>query len=951
VARARHGGGSAAAAALRAAPRPSILPAVTVRARAAGSSPSSKTADRSTGSALFGRAPELEALTELLDQVAARGSALALHGGIGVGKSALLAAAGARAAQRGFLVLRTTGVESETQMPFAGLHQLLRPLLSEPIDLPAVQREALLAAFGSSSAVPDTFLVALGALNLLSDRAAHAPILLVADDVHWVDAPSCDVLAFIARRLQSDPIVLLAATRTGGESTLDRAELPELSVDPLDASAASALLDTHAPDLVAAVRERLLVEAAGNPLGLVELPQAWQERQGADAALISWLPLTERLERAFAARIGELPATTRAILLVAAVNDRGSLAEALHAATALTDAEPTLRDLAPAQRLVDVDGQELRFQHPLVRSAIRQSATVADRRAAHAALAALLADQPDRSVWHRAECTLGPDEDVAAELEAAAGRVQRRHGTALAVIALKRAAELSAAAPQRGARLLAAAELAFELGRYDAVPALLAAIEPAQLSTLHRRRMLWLEDFMAAASGAGTLQSMLTLTEQLMEEGDTKAALDALLTAATKRYWFDCDEPTRERLLATADRFAVTEHEPIRLMAYAMTADLERGALIIERATAITPEADVDPDLLRTCAMALNRVCEFKLGVRFNAAAVDGLRGQGRLALLGRALSTNALMFSALGELDRASSAAEESRALARETRQPRWVASAQLQIAVLTALRGEPDRARALIDEAQQALEPFESPGPLASVLVARARVAHAAGSPQQAFALFRRIFDPHDEGHYPGHGVRGLLDLAEAAVHTGHEREARAIVAAQRERAERIASPTLRMLVGQAEAVLAGDEQADALLQAALADPGASEYFRARLALAYGERLRRRQRVVEARTPLRAARDAFDALGVDPMSQRANQELRASGDTTRRHTRDAREELTPQELQIVELAAHGLTNREIGERLFLSHRTVGSHLYRAFPKLGISSRSELRARQRSAG
>jgi DNA-binding NarL/FixJ family response regulator len=900
------------------------------------------------GNPLFGRATELETLTELLDNVAVEGSALALRGGAGVGKSTLLETASRLALERGFVVLRGTGAQSETQMPFAGLHQMLRPLLAEPIDLPAIQRDALLAAFGASPDVPDVFLVALAALNLVSERAAEAPILLLIDDVHWVDGPTRDVLAFIARRLSSDPIVLLAASRSDGESALDRAELRELRISPLDPTAASALLDAQAPGLNGAVRGRLLAEAAGNPLGLIELPAAWRERQLGEGSLLSWLPLTERLERAFAARIGDLPPTTRSLLLVAAVNDADSLAEALQATFVLIDVQPTIQHLTPAERFIEVDGQALRFRHPLMRSAIRQAAPTADRRAAHAALASVLVDQPDRRVWHRAESAIGPDDDVAGELEAAAARIQRRRGTSLAVLALKRAAELSETPPQREARLLAAAQLAHEGGLHNIIPGLLNTIEPAQLSTLNRKRLQWLTEFLAWETGVRTPEQMVALAEELLAEGEVQTAVEALVTAGTKSYWFGSDRRTSERIRQVADRLSDhPEYEPTALFAFAQVASEDGEALVIERLAAIPTDSSIDANQLAYGGMALNHASEWTMADSFLTAALDRLRRQGRLALMPRALVAASVAASTLGHLARAAASAAEAAALAQEAGPLRTIGPAELQIAIAAGLRGDFERAHSLIATAERALAPFQANGPWATVVVARARVTHAEGRHLDAFRLFQSLFDPSDHAYFPRFGARGLVDLAEAAVYSGKESEARAIVESMRTRASRIKSPTLGMLVDQAEAILATDSEADDLLQAALADERSSPYSHARIALAYGAWLRRQQRVVEARTQLREARAVFDAVAAHPWSQRANQELRAAGETTRRRAQDAREELTAQEHQIVELAAQGLTNREIGERLFLSHRTVGSHLYRAFPKLGISSRSELRARQ----
>jgi hypothetical protein len=312
----------------------------------------------------------------------------------------------------------------------------------------------------ADAAAPDRFLIALAALELLADTAARSPLLLVVEDAQWLDRPSGDVLAFVARRLESEPIALLAAVREGYASALGEAGLPELRLEGLEA-AAGALLAAHAPALAPRVRERLLGEAAGNPLALMELPVALGSDQLGGAALPEWLPLTARLEQAFAARVSELPTITRRLLLVAAVDHDGDLAEVLGAAAAMLDqADAAVKPeaLAPTveARLVEVDEQGLRFRHPLVRSAVHQAASVWERQAAHAALAQVLADQPDRRAWHRAASTLGPDEAVAAELEQVAAGAQRRG--ALRVAAAARSCP-STPPPGRSVELVSGATL------------------------------------------------------------------------------------------------------------------------------------------------------------------------------------------------------------------------------------------------------------------------------------------------------------------------------------------------------------------------------------------------------------------------------------------------------------------------------------------------------------
>ena len=493
---------------------------------------------------LLGRESEVRLLGGLLDRVTDQGGALMVSGGPGIGKSALLGEAVRGARERGMLVLKVTGVQSEAVLPFAGLHSLLRPLLGRVDALGAPQRDAVLAAFGmTDAAVPDPFLTALAALDLMAEAAARAPVLVVADDAHWLDQATRDALTFVARRLEFEPILLVAAIRDGYETPLREAGLPSVALGALDPPTAAALLDSRSPGLPAGVRERFLREAAGNPLALVELPIAHgrlggEDRGAGNAGDAGWLPLTTRLEQAFAARALELPALTRTALLVAALNDGPLLSEVLAAAAVLADAAadhgpaptpPGARALAvdvlvPAvsAQLVAIDETQLRFRHPLIRTAIRQHASLSQRQAAHAALASALAGQPERAVWHRAAAIIGPDEAVADELEATALRAQRRGASIVAVSALRRAAALGDSR-RRAGRLLRAAELGFELGRQDLVQDLLAEAGPHDLTPREQARVAWIRDSFADGIPGETskARSLAVSADRAGADGDT----------------------------------------------------------------------------------------------------------------------------------------------------------------------------------------------------------------------------------------------------------------------------------------------------------------------------------------------------------------------------------------------------------------------------------------------
>ena len=445
---------------------------------------------------LVGRDDEQGVIARLLEGVRDHGGAPVVVGEPGVGKSALLTAAAEMAAERDLLVLRTAAVQSEMNLPFAALHQLLRPVLRHAEKLPAPQRNAIQAAFAmTESSVPDLFLIALAALELLSEVAGSSPVVLIADDAQWLDRSSADVLTFVARRVEWDPIVVLAAVRDGHDGPLVAAGLPELRLGGLADRAARDLLAARFPVLAPAVRERLLAEAEGNPLALLELPTALSPGvRGGGAALPRHLPLTVRLERAFAARAADLPAATRALLLVAAADDSGVLDEIMAAAQAVAGAR--VEDLDPALRagLIQLEGPVARFRHPLVRSAVYQAATIAERHAAHAALAEVLAGDADRRVWHRAAAAVGRDAAVAVELEEAVDRARRRGDLVTAVAGYERAAALAGNPRRRGVLLLRAAEVASELGRSEMVRRLLQEADGLELGPRERARSLWLSD-------------------------------------------------------------------------------------------------------------------------------------------------------------------------------------------------------------------------------------------------------------------------------------------------------------------------------------------------------------------------------------------------------------------------------------------------------------------------
>ena len=899
--------------------------------------------------ALFGRGPQTDVLTAMIDGARdGRGGAALVRGAPGIGKSALLASAETRASAAGFSVVRVFGEPAGSGVPYAGLQQFARSLAVRPDALAEPQRSALAMALGAGEAtVPDVFLVGLATLNLVVETAAQAPVLLVADDIQWLDDPTISVLAFMARRVRTEPVLLLGAAREGYRGRLAADELTTLALSPLSDADAESLLGAIAADLPPPARRRVLSEAAGNPLALTELSRVVTSSPAAPA---SSLPLTDRLERAFSDRLATLPGPTGMLLRMAAVNDSPALAEIIAASRAWTGTQVGLADLDPAvsAMLVYVVGTEVRFRHTLMRSAIHQSMTAADQRAAHAALAQVLpAGQEDRRVRHEAAATALPDESVAARLAAVADRAARRGGVAAAVDALSRAATLSEDPASRTERLLRAADYAVELGERDTVVRLLDEAAVSGLSAQQQVKVAWLRgSFDEGLRQQAANATMLTaLAEEVAADGDVALAVRILWSAAQLCFWSEPGAQVRQLVLAAAEKLPLDELDPWLLAILAYVAPIGRAAVVMERARRVAPHAGDDGRSYRMLSTSALLCGEFELCREFSAAAATALRAQGRLGLLARVVGAEAWSAIIVGDLGAAIVACDESRRLARETSQHLMYALMSATAAKLAALRGETGKAVALAQEAEEIGLPAGARPALATALMARGLAALADGRFDEAYGHFRRLHDPADPAFQIALRLTSLGDLVDAATHSGQTEQVRPIVAELAETAAQTPAPVLHADLRLARALLAADNEAEALFEAALrADLAAWPLIRSRTQLAYGEWLRRHRRALESRDHLRAARDMFDALGAIPWSERARRELRAAGEASRHRDPDARDQLTPHELQIAQLAADGLTNREIGQRLYLSHRTVSSHLHRIFPKLGVASRSELR-------
>jgi DNA-binding CsgD family transcriptional regulator len=783
--------------------------------------------------------------------------------------------------------------------------------------------------------------------------AREQPLLLLIDDLQWIDRASAGVLGFVARRLTGSRIGFMAAYRSGWDSLFDRRGLPEMTVQPLDDEASATLIDARFPSLRPALRQRLLEESQGNPLALIELPAALsKDQRSADAMPPRVLPLTERLKDVFASRIVALPAGTRHLLLGAVLNGTGDL-RSLHG---MIDAEHGLEELEPAERarLIDVSDAEQRviFRHPLIRSAIVASCTHEQRRRAHAALAKALSQQPEKRAWHLSEAAVGPDEQVAGLLEDVAHRILRRGDAIAAIATLTRAAELSPQAADRGKRLAEAAYIGAEVsGKPRDAEALLAAARLAapdetSLNAVNAAVFLLLER-------GGDIATAHRLLVGAIENGShgydaSDVALNEAMHTLLLLCWFGQRSELWEPYYRALSRMRPEPPPLLALLSRTFPDPVRNAAAALGEVDAVysTMPGERDPTRMYRVGMMSIYLDRWPQLRNYSWLLVD----QGRSGGLHRRHMVG-LMYLCLGDFftgrwDEDEVLADEGIRLCREHDLSffRWYFL--YSKALVAAGRGRFEEAFGLADEMTR--------WAAASGVVLAARIADRVrsfaslgqGNYDAAFKYASKLSPAGTFAPYTPHCLWVMFDLVEAAIRTGRFEEARAHERAMRAADVQAISPRLALLQAGAAAMVADDDAAGELFERALAVPGSDvwQLDLARLRLNYGEFLRRRRLPRLARTQLRAAQATFEMLGAVPWLARAAGELRAAGQDTAQDQPSADSRLTAQERKIAELAASGLSNKEIAARLYLSPRTVSAHLYRIFPKLGISSRAALR-------
>jgi DNA-binding CsgD family transcriptional regulator len=898
---------------------------------------------------LLGRERAREVLDHLLESArGGRGSVLVVVGEPGVGKTALLDYA--VGAGREFRVARCVGVEGEMELAFAALHQLCLPFLELIEHLPQPQRDALGVAFGlSAGSAPDPFLVGLAVLGLLSEAAEEQPLLCVVDDAQWLDSASARALVFVARRVLAERLALLFATRELGDSL---AGLPELRVDPLGRRDARTLLKSVLPaPWDDRVLERIVAETRGNPLALLELPRGLSAAQLAGGfALPGALSLSGWIEESFLQRLASLPPDTRRLLLAAAAEPLGEPAILWRAAERLGIAGSAL-DPAQSAGLVEI-ASRVRFRHPLVRSAVYGAAPPTDRRLVHRALGEATDPQvdPDRRAWHLAEAAAGPDEDLAAELERAAGRAQARGGSAAVAAFLERSAALTPDSTYRAQRLLAAAGAKRDAGDPEAALGLLVGAEAGALDELGRARVDLLRAQIALAQRRGGDAGRLFLeAASRLEPLDPELSRETYLEVLGGVVASDVEVAGGLPAVAAAARAAPPGPVPPRsvdmlLDAFAirLTDGYAAAAPTLARALELllameVPTEDVGRRLSLSASRNGNIVAlelwDDEALHRLAARQVQVARDAGALVHLQFALSFLTRSHMLAGDLTAATLTIDETHSLAEATGNPAPVNAPM----ILAAWRGHEPRASELI----QATSEEAAARRWTSNNYARAVLYNGLGRHEAARDAAWEAFQSDPVGY----GSLLVGELAEAASRIADRAPLEAALDWLSERTSTISSDWAIGIEARVRALLSEGEIADSFYRESI---GHLARTRVRLELArthllYGEWLRRERRRLDAREQLRSALDMFRGMGTEAFAGRAERELLATGERARKRTVDTLDQLTPQEEQVARLAAKGATNREIATQLFITQSTVEYHLRKAFRKLDVRSRTQL--------
>lgn len=902
---------------------------------------------------LLDRRSERQLVDQLVDDVrAGQSRALVLHGEAGVGKTALLDYLLARAA--GCRLARAAGVQAEQELVFAGVHQLCGPMLHQLERLPGPQREALRTAFGlSAGSPPDRFLVGLAVLGLFAETAHEQPLICVVDDAQWLDRASAQVLAFVARRLLAESVAVLFAVRDPRDVP-ELNGLTELPVTGLPDDDARALwISAHRGPVDEPVLERVLAETRGNPLAVLELPRVFTPMELASGFGLSEGRLPQWIEQCYQRQIAPLPAETRQLLLVAAAEPLGDAVLVWRAAEALGVRPKAAAPAAETAGLIEF-GAQVRFRHPLVRSAVYQAATLEERRNVHHALAQATDRQadPDRRAWHNAQAAAGPDEEVATELERSAGRAQARGGLAAAASFLKRATELSPDPAPRGGRALAAAKASHESGAPDTAEGLLVIAEAGPLGELQRAQVDLLRARIAfTMNRGGDAPSLLLKAAMQLEQLDVRMARDTYLDAL-RASWYAAHLTVGASLREVADaaRAAPVPASPFRPpdllldgLAVRYTDGYAAGVPMLKQAMDAfrSPELSGEEGLrwLWFASTTCLDLCDGDSCDVLTSRFVQLARDTGALATLPMALTMRIVVHVLSGDLAGASSLLEELTAAAEATGTQAPPYAEQL----IAAWRGQERRTDELIAATTSDAERRgEGVGLLAAGWM-RASLCNGLGRYDDALVAAQQATEPQQEM-----GIltwASLIELIVAAAHGGRPEIAAEALARLTELTQASSTDCALGMEASCRALVSEGDVAEGRYLAAI-DRLGTTCMRAQLArthLHYGEWLRRQNRRSDAQTQLRTAHEMFGNMGMDAFAALATGELAATGETVHKRIAEPASELTTQEAQIARLAGDRLSNAEIAARLFISPRTVEWHLSKIFAKLQISSRRQL--------
>jgi DNA-binding CsgD family transcriptional regulator len=899
--------------------------------------------------ALLDRQQERGVLDGLLEDLwAGRGAALVMRGEAGVGKSALLEyVVGAAADMR---VARAVGVESEMELAFASLHLLCVPLLDRLERLPVPQRDALGIAFGLQEGnAPDRFLVGLAVLTLLSEVAHEQPLLCVVDDAQWLDQASAQVLAFAARRLLAEPVGLIFAARQPGEQFRGLAELEIRGLADQDArTLLQSVIQSRLDDRV---RDRILAETNGNPLALLELPRGLSPMQLAGGFGLLMGAVPARIEQGFRQRLEALPDDTRSLILIAAAEPTGDPVLIWLAARRFGIA-PSAAAAAEADGLLEI-GTQVRFRHPLVRSAVYSAASLPERRAAHQALAEVTDRErdPDRRAWHLAAAASGPDEEAAAELERSAGRAQARGGLAAAAASLQRAAELTAEPVRRAERALAAAQASLRSGALDAAAELLNMAAAGPLDELHQARADLLRGQIAVISGdASDAPALLVKAAKQLESLDAALArrtyLDAWLAVVIAGQFAGAGDLHEVARAARSAPPPADAPRPSDLLldglAVLVTEGRAKAAPLLRRVIQIYAEEELTlEERLPWGSPAADAAVMLWDDHYWHAIEVRHLQSCREAGLLGQLVIYVDAVTSVMimgGDFAAAASLVAEAEAIAVAT----GTRFAPYGSVLLAGYRGAEADAVELIEAISTASRAAGLGGGIQWSQWVSAILHNGLGHYETALAQAQQASEQVPELYI---STWALPELIEAASRTGQTRLAADALARLAEAINVGETDWGQGIYARCRALISYGQDAEDCYREAV-DRLSRTRLRPELArahLLYGEWLRREGRRTDARAQLRTGYDTCAAIGMEAFAERARRELLATGETVRRRTTETHDQLTPQEAQIARLARAGLSNSEIGAQLFLSARTVEWHLRKVFTKLDISSRRQL--------